>query len=797
LSAVERQQKIGSKQRGHVVVQTSRRNFILGSSSTVALFVSGSAQADLKQLAGKMQSSIGAMFAGIDLPFIDITRMVGSTWQAFLSPTEDPYRFLNAQGYPNAMPPGAFQYRVLLDGLLQDPSDGFHGNWVLDWSGGPATLDAVFSGANVKQSTVSSSIKRSSGRIVFKVVSSTLAPLSPISAQVNITAVSGQITNVRLFPARHEALLNSGEQWDPDFLAFYRIWGRVRFMDWSQINSNTQVLWPHRTMPSQFSQRGFNLNTQFYCGPCIQPEKNDYITANAIPASPTVSTWTHGQMVQAFVSTPPLEVVIQKVILGTTTTIKATGHPFVNGDKIQFTNSTGGGGGVLSTSNQLASFSPVFSVSGATANTFNLDGVNSSTWNGTSGGSCYHAIRFKAGLLPFKLVSGGDGNTLFSGVIQKNNPVQLIYDVDFDRLMYSAAPNGSGNALANGVSIETLVDLANRLGPLVEPWFCIPHGADEEYVTNWASYIRDNLNPQIRFCVELSNEIWNGAPGFIQTANYTNKGAKKWSVTPSLESCYQYYGFRFRQVMSNIETVFSGQMSRVNRCFGMQANNLTTFATVIRRATCPMGGFSTGDYPINHADSLAIANYYNMSIDPVDTTSVWNVVHSGNADLFAAGLNYFDVRFRTDKSEASLLYYAGVSAPPFRNTSGQWLAWARFCRNYTSNFSGYHIQLTAYEGGFNGFSSSHALIGPNPINGHTIGAADFVAAMFAYWGSSKYASFLTDATNGFLASGANFPSQYCVVNGGWSAGNPFSLKQPNRLGADTPAFLAWRALNGK
>ena len=216
---------------------------------------------------------------------------------------------------------------------------------------------------------------------------------------------------------------------------------------------------------------------------------------------------------------------------------------------------------------------------------------------------------------------------------------------------------------------------------------------------------------------------------------------------------------------------------------------------------CPLGGFTAGDYPINHADSMCVANYYNATSAAMDAASIWNIVYSKDPTLIASGLSYLDGRFRGDASQGSLSYFAGVSAPPFTNVRGQWYLWAQLCAEYTSNISGKRIQLTAYEGGFNAISNYSVAGNPYtpPSTGVpvTITSADVVKAMFAYSQSQKYADFLTDATNGFLAAGAIFPSQYCVVNGGWSQNNPFNLIQPNIDATPPPSYAAWRALNGK
>ena len=67
---------------------------------------------------------------------------------------------------------------------------------------------------------------------------------------------------------------------------------------------------------------------------------------------------------------------------------------------------------------------------------------------------------------------------------------------------------------AKGVPIEVMIDLANRLK--VDPWFCIPHQATDDYVRNFAALLHSRLDSALRPHVEYSNEVWNTA--FPQTA---------------------------------------------------------------------------------------------------------------------------------------------------------------------------------------------------------------------------------------------------------------------------------------
>lgn len=59
-----------------------------------------------------------------------------------------------------------------------------------------------------------------------------------------------------------------------------------------------------------------------------------------------------------------------------------------------------------------------------------------------------------------------------------------------------------------GVPVELAIDLSNRLS--ADPWISVPYLADDEYITNLATFIKENLRPGLKVYVEHSNETWNG-----------------------------------------------------------------------------------------------------------------------------------------------------------------------------------------------------------------------------------------------------------------------------------------------
>jgi len=67
---------------------------------------------------------------------------------------------------------------------------------------------------------------------------------------------------------------------------------------------------------------------------------------------------------------------------------------------------------------------------------------------------------------------------------------------------------------SGGVAVEILIQLANMTK--TDPWFCMPHRATPEYMTNFAQLVKAKLDPNLKVCLEYSNEVWNG--GFAQAS---------------------------------------------------------------------------------------------------------------------------------------------------------------------------------------------------------------------------------------------------------------------------------------
>jgi hypothetical protein len=87
---------------------------------------------------------------------------------------------------------------------------------------------------------------------------------------------------------------------------------------------------------------------------------------------------------------------------------------------------------------------------------------------------------------------------------------------------WSARPRPAARSWADGVPVEIMVRLANEIG--ADPWFNMPHEADDGFVREFAKSVRGTLDKRLVSYVEYSNEVWNWQ---FQQAQYALAEAKK------------------------------------------------------------------------------------------------------------------------------------------------------------------------------------------------------------------------------------------------------------------------------
>jgi hypothetical protein len=145
-----------------------------------------------------------------------------------------------------------------------------------------------------------------------------------------------------------------------------------------------------------------------------------------------------------------------------------------------------------------------------------------------------------------------------------------------------------------GAPVELMVELANRSGK--DPWFCMSHLANDDYVTRFAAYVRDHLKGGLKAHVEYSNEVWNGT--FPQADHARQLGLRSRLGKSDFEAQMRLYARRATQVMKLWERAFNGP-SRLVRVMASQASNAWVSKQILQF-----------EDTAKHADALAIAPYF-------------------------------------------------------------------------------------------------------------------------------------------------------------------------------------------
>jgi hypothetical protein len=200
---------------------------------------------------------------------------------------------------------------------------------------------------------------------------------------------------------------------------------------------------------------------------------------------------------------------------------------------------------------------------------------------------------------------------------------------------------------ADGVPIEIKVALANEAG--TDMWFNIPTMADDTYVTNALTYIRDNLNPALKVHVEYSNEVWNW--GFVAAKYAQQQGNAMWgtdhngdgqiNASDSREavqgSWMMYYGYRSAQIADIARDVFGDQAdARLETVLANQTGYSALF-NYIDQGVERAGVGSTADL----FDEYAITTYFGHEVsmaysNAADRATVLNWARSGEEGMAAA-----------------------------------------------------------------------------------------------------------------------------------------------------------------
>lgn len=145
-----------------------------------------------------------------------------------------------------------------------------------------------------------------------------------------------------------------------------------------------------------------------------------------------------------------------------------------------------------------------------------------------------------------------------------------------------------------GVALEYCLQLSNTLD--ADPWLCLPHLADDDYVRNFAKMVKDKLNPKRKVYVEYSNETWNTI--FEQAKYCRDKGKALGLSNNEYEAQLRYSAQRSVEIFKIFEEVFGGK-DRLVRVLAAHGAHTWTGTTAM-----------DWNDAYKNADAIAIAPYF-------------------------------------------------------------------------------------------------------------------------------------------------------------------------------------------
>ena len=155
-----------------------------------------------------------------------------------------------------------------------------------------------------------------------------------------------------------------------------------------------------------------------------------------------------------------------------------------------------------------------------------------------------------------------------------------------------------------GVPVEVMVALARDLQ--VDPWFTLPHAADDGYFRSFAETVHVLAPPDLKIWAEFSNEVWNWE--YPQAAWADEEARRRWNAG---EGWLQAYAVRAAEMAASWEEVFQGpDRARLKTVISTQTGWPGIEALILDpphwRATQPRGSAPLGA----RFDAYAVSGYF-------------------------------------------------------------------------------------------------------------------------------------------------------------------------------------------
>jgi hypothetical protein len=183
---------------------------------------------------------------------------------------------------------------------------------------------------------------------------------------------------------------------------------------------------------------------------------------------------------------------------------------------------------------------------------------------------------------------------------------QATNDSDLSKWGDRAEASDATWATEAGVPLEVMVKLANETG--TDPWFNIPHKADAEFIRNFVSYVKENLDPDLKPSFEYSNEVWNWQFEQAQWANV--EGQKLWLGQG--DAWVQFYGMKAAEMAAIVNQVYGPNVDEmVNKVIATHTAWHGLEQSILEAPNAVKGGSVT---PANLFNDYAVTGYFDGSL---------------------------------------------------------------------------------------------------------------------------------------------------------------------------------------
>lgn len=179
-----------------------------------------------------------------------------------------------------------------------------------------------------------------------------------------------------------------------------------------------------------------------------------------------------------------------------------------------------------------------------------------------------------------------------------------------------------------GASVEVMVELANRID--ADPWFTMPHQASDDYVLNFASYVKLHLEPGRKVYVEFTNEGWNS--DFSQNRWILEQANNAWGNNGDADTqkIINWFSKRTTEITQIWDNVFGADKERVIGVMGAQAANIGVAEQAL--------SYDWTSTPLSHQeygiDAVAIGHYFGHYIGtPTHAAEVENWTRDADGEL--------------------------------------------------------------------------------------------------------------------------------------------------------------------